>query len=150
MDYKPSAEKWSKKEILGHLTDSGIYNLQRFTEIQFVNKPYPFRKYDQDRLVKANDYQNAETNELIKFWKSINIRIINILKNQEERTLNFQIELEEGSSCDLRFNERLCRSYGTSPKTNNDIELFEMNKLHYSIPVMSLYLKRGNNGFEFN
>ena len=30
---KVAVEKWSKKEILGHLIDYGIYNLQRFTEV---------------------------------------------------------------------------------------------------------------------
>ena len=40
---KPNPEKWSKKEIIGHLIDSGINNLQRFTEIQFENKPYKIR-----------------------------------------------------------------------------------------------------------
>ena len=56
---KSSPEKWSKKEILGHLIDSAVNNLQRFTEIQFQDKPYPIQKYDQDQLVIANDYQNA-------------------------------------------------------------------------------------------
>lgn len=45
---KISPEKWSKKEILGHLIDSGINNLQRFTEIQYESKPYKIRKYKQD------------------------------------------------------------------------------------------------------
>jgi len=35
LSYKPNPEKWSKKEILGHLVDSGVNNLKRFTEIQF-------------------------------------------------------------------------------------------------------------------
>ena len=60
MDFKPTPAKWSKKEILGHLVDSGINNLQRFTEIQYQPKPYPIRGYDQDDLVRVNDYQNAE------------------------------------------------------------------------------------------
>ncbi len=58
---KISPEKWSKKEILGHLIDSGINNLQRFTEIQYEKKLYKIRKYEQDVLVKANDYQNANS-----------------------------------------------------------------------------------------
>jgi len=29
---KPTPEKWSKKEIIGHLIDSGLNNLQRFSE----------------------------------------------------------------------------------------------------------------------
>ena len=76
-DLKISNDKWSKKEILGHLIDSGINNLQRFTEIQFENKPYKIRKYNQDELVKANEYQNSETEEIADFWLSINNRITN-------------------------------------------------------------------------
>ena len=53
---RPAPSKWSKKEILGHLVDSGVNNLQRFTEIQFHPKPYVLRNYNQDELVKINDY----------------------------------------------------------------------------------------------
>ena len=100
---KVSPEKWSKKEILGHLIDSGINNLQRFTEIQFENKPYKIRKYEQNELVKVNDYQNAETNEIVEFWLSINNQISNLIKLQTEKTLNYKIELEKDNISDLRF-----------------------------------------------
>ena len=103
MNQKISVEKWSKKEILGHLIDSGINNLQRFTEIQFENKPYRIRKYNQDELVKANDYQNSETKEIVGFWNSINNRILNLMKKQTEKTLNYKIELEKDNTSDLRF-----------------------------------------------
>ncbi len=100
---KESAEKWSKKEILGHLIDSAINNLQRFTEIQFKEKPYRVRKYNQEKLVPVNDYQNADTKEIVKFWNSINIRILNVIKVQTEKSLNYQIELDKNSFSDLRF-----------------------------------------------
>jgi hypothetical protein len=103
MSRKSSPEKWSKKEILGHLIDSGINNLQRFTEIQFKNKPYRIRKYDQDELVKANDYQNSEIKEIVELWVSINNRIKNLMKQQSEKTLNYKIELDNKSITDLRF-----------------------------------------------
>ena len=100
---KPTPEKWSKKEILGHLIDSGINNLQRFTEIQFENKPYRIRKYNQDELVKANDYQNSEIKEIVEFWISINNRIKKLMKQQTKKTLNYKIELNDGTISDLRF-----------------------------------------------
>lgn len=103
MNQKKSPEKWSKKEILGHLIDSGINNLQRFTEIQFENKPYKIRTYKQNELVKVNDYQNAETNEIVEFWLSINNRIKTIMKLQTQKTLNYKIELEKDDITDLRF-----------------------------------------------
>jgi hypothetical protein len=103
LSQKTSIDKWSKKEILGHLIDSGINNLQRFTEIQFENKPYQVRKYNQHQLVKVNEYQNAETKEIIEFWVSINLRIINLIKLQTKRTLNYKIEIEKDNISDLRF-----------------------------------------------
>ena len=60
LSQKSAPEKWSKKEILGHLIDSGVNNLQRFTEIQFEDKPYRIKKYNQDGLVVANDYQHSK------------------------------------------------------------------------------------------
>lgn len=48
--------KWSKKEILGHLTDSAIHNLVRFTEINYLEKPYYHRPYNQIDLVNLNQY----------------------------------------------------------------------------------------------
>ena len=103
MSQKVSAEKWSKKEILGHLIDSGINNLQRFTEIQFEAKPYKVRKYNQNKLVKVNDYQNSKTNEIVEFWLSINNRIKKIIESQTEKTLNYKIEFEKDNISDLRF-----------------------------------------------
>ena len=103
LSQKISIDKWSKKEILGHLIDSGINNLQRFTEIQFENKPYQIRKYNQQELVKVNEYQSAETNEIIELWASINHRIKNLIKIQTEKTLNYKIEIEKDNISDLRF-----------------------------------------------
>lgn len=103
MAHKHSPGKWSKKEILGHLIDSGINNLQRFTEIQYESKPYKIRKYKQEELVKANNYQGAELDELTGLWAALNHRILKIMGNQTELTLNYAIELPDGSSSDLKF-----------------------------------------------
>ena len=37
--HKSAPEKWSKKEILGHLIDSATNNHQRFIRAQFENVP---------------------------------------------------------------------------------------------------------------
>ena len=100
---KESASKWSKKEILGHLIDSAINNLQRFTEIQYEEKPYLIRGYNQDELVKANDYQNTETKTILQFWLAINHQIMSIINNQTEETLSYKIEFNTGETYDLRF-----------------------------------------------
>ena len=101
--HKPSPIKWSKKEILGHLVDSAVNNLQRFTEIQFESKPYPIRRYNQDELVKANGYQEAEVNDILSLWLALNQRIIEVMKVQSDKTLAYPIILPNGASADLKF-----------------------------------------------
>lgn len=103
MSQKVTAEKWSKKEILGHLIDSGINNLQRFTEIQFEEQPYRIRSYNQNELVKANNYQNTKTSDIVAFWNTINRQILNLIQKQTESTLSYKIKLENDTISDLRF-----------------------------------------------
>ena len=61
---RPAPDKWSKQEILGHLIDSAINNLKRFTEIQFLPQPYSVISYRQNELVTVNDYQNLSGHPL--------------------------------------------------------------------------------------
>ncbi len=103
LEYKRSPEKWSKKEILGHLIDSGINNLQRFTEIQSAEKPFKIRSYKQDELVIANNYQQAELQELLQLWNALNQRIENIMQHQTQSSLEVAIELPDGQLSNLRF-----------------------------------------------
>lgn len=100
--FKASIHIWSKKEILGHLIDSGINNLQRFTEIHFKEKPYKVSSYNQDKLVISNHYQEADLVELLGFWISINERIINVIQHQTEESLSQEIEID-GEFNNLQF-----------------------------------------------
>lgn len=102
IEKKPEG-KWSKKEILGHLVDSGINNLQRFTEIEFKPKPFPIRKYMQNELVIVNDYQNADLQEILNFWKAINARIEKIMAKQTAESLKYKILLEGSQIETLEF-----------------------------------------------
>jgi hypothetical protein len=95
--------KWSKKEILGHLVDSAIHNLVRFTEINYLEKPYNHRPYNQNDLVNLNQYQTMDINELIQLWLSLNKQIIRILKSIDDKALNYQIILSDQSAIDLKF-----------------------------------------------
>ncbi|RXR30113.1 DinB family protein [Flavobacterium piscinae] len=100
---KPNTEKWSKKEILGHLVDSGIYNIQRFTEIQFKEQSYRLQNYNQDELVKANSYQNSSTNDILDLLCALNKRIIELIKFQDHLTLKNEIILSSGEIINFKF-----------------------------------------------
>lgn len=95
--------KWSKKEVLGHLIDSAIHNLVRFTEINYAAKPYRHRPYNQIDLVNINQYQTKDINELNELWLSLNRQIIRIMKSVDEEALDYKIILSDESVIDLRF-----------------------------------------------
>lgn len=95
--------KWSKKEILGHLTDSAIHNLVRFTEINYLEKPYHHRPYNQIDLVNLNQYQTMDIEELTQLWFVINKQIIRIMKSVDNEALDYKIVLSDESVIDLKF-----------------------------------------------
>lgn len=80
-EHKDHLDRWSKKEILGHLIDSGIQNIKRFTDIVATRQLYIIRSYPQDELVKINDYQGLELEPLINLWSNLNFQITRILYN---------------------------------------------------------------------
>jgi hypothetical protein len=89
--------------VIGHLVDSAIHNLVRFTEIHYVEKPYRHRPYNQNDLVNLNQYQAKEINELTQLWFSLNKQILQIMKSVSEEALDYKIILSDNSVIDLRF-----------------------------------------------
>jgi hypothetical protein len=76
---KPSPEKWSKKEILGHLADSAQINLERFVRCTYEEK---FKLiYWQNEWVAAKQYQQTDIKEILDLWLLINRQIIRVLTN---------------------------------------------------------------------
>ena len=81
---KPNPKKWSKKEIVGHLVDSGHNNLRRFIVGQYENQP-PKITYEQDFWVAANGYQNLKQTEVIELWRLVNLNIVSVLKTMDPK-----------------------------------------------------------------
>jgi uncharacterized damage-inducible protein DinB len=105
---KPERAKWSKQEILGHLIDSAINNLQRFTEIEFGPKPFPIRRFAQRELVGANHYQQADLGEIFELRRALNRRIATVMAGQTPDTLKYEILLDNSQLKTLEF---LMRDY---------------------------------------
>jgi len=76
---KPAPEKWSKKEILGHLVDSAQTNIRRFVVAQYEERPHIV--YAQNAWVTAANYQQYDTKGLIALWELLNKHACIILKN---------------------------------------------------------------------
>lgn len=78
MSIKPAPEKWSKKEILGHLIDSATNNHQRFVRGQFEIEPEI--TYNQNKWNEFNYYQKIHSSQIISFWTSYNMQILELGK----------------------------------------------------------------------
>ncbi|QUY57996.1 DinB family protein [Chryseobacterium arthrosphaerae] len=83
--YKSAPEKWSRKEIIGHLCDSAFTNIRRFVVTQY--KENENIVYDQNVWVKAQNYQNVPTAELIALWKALNYQIVHVVENIPDEAL---------------------------------------------------------------
>lgn len=89
---RPAAGKWSRQEILGHLVDSAINNLKRFTEIQFLPQPYTVISYQQNELVVVNNYEDLPLKHLLDLWQSLNRQIVFVVKNIPDNKLNYPVD----------------------------------------------------------
>ena len=78
---KAAPDKWSAKEVIGHLIDSAQINLQRFVRCTYEEN---FKlTYEQVEWVAAQHYQNADINDLLALWRSLNLQIIRVLDNYQ-------------------------------------------------------------------
>ena len=89
---RPAPGKWSNQEILGHLVDSAINNLKRFTEIQFLPQPYSVISYRQNELVMVNDYQNLSLDHLLDLWRALNRQVVLVVKRIPPDKLNYPVD----------------------------------------------------------
>jgi hypothetical protein len=78
---RPLPNKWSKKEILGHLCDSAINNIERFIKIQYEEPVYRIQSYNQDQWVKVQGYQDRPLDEIVNLFQALNKQIATIIKN---------------------------------------------------------------------
>ena len=78
MSEKPAPNKWSKKEIIGHLIDSATNNHQRIVRGQF--EAIPEICYDQNKWNEYNFYQQIDSKQIILFWTIYNKQLLEIIK----------------------------------------------------------------------
>lgn len=89
---KPSHEKWSKKQIIGHLIDSAANNHQRMIRGQFEDTPKI--RYDQNKWNEHSYYQEMDKDQIISFWTAYNKQLMELIKRIPEEKLSNKIETE--------------------------------------------------------
>ncbi|MBI5914951.1 MAG: DinB family protein [Bacteroidetes bacterium] len=100
---RPAPGKWSKREILGHLCDSALHNWQRFNLAQQQAEPLQIVGYQQDVLVRQNNWQGQPTGQVVALWASLNTQIVAVLKNLPKEKLPQPIVLPDGTAATLQF-----------------------------------------------
>lgn len=90
--FKSSPQKWSKKEVLGHLIDSVQSNIRRFVVAQYEENP--LIKYNQDKWVSIANYQHWDTGDIINLWHLLNKQVCHILNNTPENMYQRKCETE--------------------------------------------------------
>jgi hypothetical protein len=89
-------DKWSIKEILGHLIDSAANNHQRFVRIQNNSEQVAIR-YDQEFWVGTQGYQSEKWVDLVPLWYYYNKHLSHVMANINQATLD--------NKCDMGYPE---------------------------------------------
>jgi hypothetical protein len=84
---KPYADKWSMKEVIGHLIDSAANNHQRFVRMQELPHIGTFR-YSQNHWVESQRYTLEPWVELVEFWSRYNRHLVHVIANVNPATLS--------------------------------------------------------------
>ncbi|WP_026694134.1 DinB family protein [Peribacillus kribbensis] len=93
LSVRPSPNKWSKKEIVGHLCDSAVNNMERFIKIQYEDQPFLFQPYNQDQWVQLHNYQDRPVEDVLELFCCLNNQIIHIIQNIPEERLSLLCQL---------------------------------------------------------
>ena len=91
---KPFADKWSIKEIIGHLVDSASNNHQRFVRMQEVRDMGAF-SYEQEHWVNCQRYQTERWEDLVNMWYSYNRHLAHVIEHINPAAL--------GNTCDIGY-----------------------------------------------
>ncbi len=97
--------KWSRKEIIGHLVDSALNNIQRFTRAQIpshLEQGVLFvAGYAQNDWVSLAKYNDRLSADLIELWVGLNDHILSLLEKPSHSSLVVQIKIGDSEPMSL-------------------------------------------------
>ncbi len=99
---KDRPDKWSKKEILGHLIDSAANNHQRFVRACY-NAAASFPTYDQNAWVLIQRYNESEWEALVKLWSAYNRHLSDIIERIPEEAMSSPCNIGKEEAVTLEF-----------------------------------------------
>ena len=79
------SDKWSLKEIIGHLIDSASNNHQRFVRLQ-IEETLNFPSYHYS-WIEIEKFNSVEFKDLITLWKHFNVLLAHLIRIADESAL---------------------------------------------------------------
>lgn len=99
---RPEPDKWSRKEILGHLLDSASNNHQRFVRAA-IDRALAFPAYPQNELVALQRFNNMDWGALITFWASYNLFLSQVISVLPSDSATVQCIIGKNAPATLEF-----------------------------------------------
>lgn len=86
--FRPEADAWSTKEIIGHLIDSASNNHQRFVRLQLTDQ-LTFPDYGQNNIhwVGIQKYQERSWTALLDLWRHFNHHLAHVVRSVDPECL---------------------------------------------------------------
>jgi hypothetical protein len=107
-EQKPGPDKWSAKQVVGHLIDSANNNIQRFVRGTYDEN---FKVvYQQNEWVRHQHYDKAGILDLMRLWTLLNMQMIRIWENYPEDRLLIKSDVG-GNAVEEVTMQEIAKSY---------------------------------------
>jgi hypothetical protein len=97
--------KWSRKEIIGHLIDSALNNVQRFTRAQIPahleNGVLITVGYAQNDWVRLAKYNQRDRIAMMELWDTLNEHILDVIRDASPQSLAVPIKIGDSQPMSL-------------------------------------------------
>jgi hypothetical protein len=99
---KESPEKWSKKEILGHLIDSASTNHQRFVRACY-GAAVDFPGYKQNEWVRFQCYAEEPWSDVVALWSTYNRHLSHVIARLPASAKDAPVNFRDNKPSALEF-----------------------------------------------
>jgi hypothetical protein len=100
---EPWAEdKWTRKQVLGHLIDSALNNYHRVIRAQAEGELH-FPDYEQRHWVDAGGYEGRSWADLVQLWAHLNVQLAHAIARVPAEALARPCRIGAGAPVTLEF-----------------------------------------------
>lgn len=100
--FRPTPDRWSIAQVVGHLVDSATNNHQRFIRGQLVEELI-FPGYQQNEWADLNDYHEADQRELVELFYLYNVQLSRVIRMMEPSHLPTRCSIAPYDPCTLEY-----------------------------------------------